>query len=101
MAKKPYCRSFRYSENTKKILDEYYEGDFDKLVHYVYARSLEQQHIILSLQKDIENLENRKKDLICQINILSCMKTYFSRLDFEYNQFYDKFQNIIKNIENV
>lgn len=93
MPKKPYSRTFRYSEETRNILDQY-DGNFDELCHYAFFTARE-------AEKEVERLENRKNDLLCQINMLSCMKTMFSKLDFEYNQFYGKFQDIIKNIENV
>lgn len=93
MSRKPYARTFRYSEETRKILDQY-DGDFDSLVHYAFFT-------VREAEKEVERLENRKNDLLCQINMLSLMRTMFDSLSFEYSKFYNKFQDIIKNIENM
>lgn len=93
MVKKPYARTFRYSEETRKILDQY-DGDFDSLVHYAFFTVREKE-------KEIEKLDIRKNELISIIRMLSLMRTMFDSLSFEYSKFYDKFQDIIKNIENM
>lgn len=62
MAKKPYARTFRYSEETRKILDQY-DGDFDELVHEAFFRARE-------AEEKLKELEKRKLKLEMQISRL-------------------------------
>ena len=55
MSRKPYSRTFRYSEETRKILDQY-DGDFDSLVHYAFFTIAEQEEKVKSLKKEEDRL---------------------------------------------
>ncbi len=93
MSRKPYARTFRYSEDTRKILDQY-DGDFDSLVHYAFFTAREKE-------KEIEILEKKKTDLECSITMLYVQRSEFvdiigdmSNLRKSFNFLQDDFKNL-------
>lgn len=77
MARKPYARTFRYSEETRKILDQY-DGDFDELVHYAFFTIAEHEEKLKSL-KNREAILN--KSISSKSHELANLNTILSNLN--------------------
>lgn len=72
MPKKPYARTFRYSEETRKILDQY-DGDFDSLVHYAFFKARE-------AEEELARIEKSKERILDEINSLYSKRVTLSSL---------------------
>lgn len=60
---KPYSRTFRYSEETKKILDQY-DGNFDELVHYAFFTIADQEEMLKSLKEESKHIADYNNQLL-------------------------------------
>lgn len=82
---KPYSRTFRYSEETKKILDQY-DGNFDELVHYAFFTVAEHKEVVCALKKERQYLD---KQIASKFNELSKLNDIISKLNALSNEVKD------------
>ena len=80
MPKKPYARTFRYSEETKKILDQY-EGDFDMLIHYAFFKAREAEEEVFKLDIECQKLCEKRDRLYKEITYLNDLHSYVFDLE--------------------
>lgn len=93
MARKPYARTFRYSEETRKILDQY-DGDFDELVHYAFFKAREAEEELKRIEEtkkrisdDISTLYKTRADFMSLLTDIDAFKGYLISLDVNINKF--------------
>lgn len=80
MPKKPYSRTFRYSEETKKILDQY-EGNFDMLIHYAFFKAREAEEKVFELDIECKKLSDKRDKLYNEITYLKNLHSYVYDLE--------------------
>ncbi len=95
MAKKPYARTFRYSEETRKILDQY-DGDFDSLVHYAFFLIAEHEEKLKSLKETENRLSKSISSKSAEISKLNSIIAKLNALSNDVNDYVSRIGVVLK-----
>ena len=91
MARKPYARTFRYSEETRKILEQY-DCDFDEFVHYAFFKAREAEEETFKLDIECQQLKEKRDKLYNEVTNLIHLHSCIYDLERTFKSIISKYE---------